>query len=62
MPGRVDDSDPNGIPQKKCNLQLGVLEHVKQRTCVWEKIGALSRRVFDWTEEQRMLLGGGPNC
>ena len=50
------------VSQKKCNFQFAVLEHVKERRWLVKKIGPLSRNVFDWTEDQRMLLGGLPNC
>ena len=38
------------VAKKRCNVQLALVEHVKQRTWVLEKVGALSRRVIDGTE------------
>ena len=35
---------------------------MKPRTWVLEKVGALSKSVFGWTKDQRILLGPLPNC
>ena len=66
MQGRVDDSDPYG------RIQEGVAEEVQFSACspiTWDaknmgsgKSWAPIETCFDWTEDQRMLLGGLPNC
>ena len=55
MQGSADDTHPQGRSQdgckKLCNVQLSIVEHVKQRTWFLKKVRALSRSViFDGAE------------
>jgi hypothetical protein len=55
MQGSADDTNPQGRSQdgcnELCNVQFSIVEHVKQRTWLLKKVGALSRSViFDGAE------------
>ena len=46
MQGSADDTHPQGRSQdgckELCNVQLSIVEHVKQRTCLLNRVGVLS--------------------
>ena len=50
MQGSADDTHPQGRSQdgcnELCNVQFSIVEHVKQRTWLLKKVGALSRSVI----------------
>jgi hypothetical protein len=50
MQGSANDTHPHGRSQdgckELCNVQLSIVEHVKQRTWLLKKVGALSRSVI----------------
>ena len=52
-----------GFKQRKSVIfRLHSYNMWSQELGYWKKVGARSRSVFDWTEDQRILLGPLPNC